>query len=65
MVQTGGHHRLLPWGHAPGWLLHREAGRYSAHFDGTEYEPSRVSRGLIRAPDRGSWEAVRAALLEP
>ncbi len=59
------YHRLLPWDHAPGWLLHREAGGYSAHFDGTAYEPSRVSRGLICAPDRESWEAVRTALLEP
>ncbi len=70
-VAAGGHchfllyHRLLPWDHAPGWLLHREAGGYSAHFDGTPYAPSRVTRGLICAPDRASWEALRQALLEP
>jgi fructose-1,6-bisphosphatase/inositol monophosphatase family enzyme len=28
------YNRLMPWDHAAGWLLHREAGGYSAHFDG-------------------------------
>jgi fructose-1,6-bisphosphatase/inositol monophosphatase family enzyme len=58
------YHRLLPWDHAPGWLLHREAGGHSAHFDGTEYRPRQVSGGLLCAPDRASWEALRATLLE-
>ena len=31
--------RLMPWDHAPGWLLHREAGGYAARFDGTPYLP--------------------------
>ncbi len=31
------YHRLLPWDHAPGWLLHREAGGYAARFDGSAY----------------------------
>ena len=59
------YHRLLPWDHAPGWLLHREAGGYSAQFDGAEYSPARTTGGLICAPDRAAWEAVRAALLGP
>src|SRR4029453_3527691 len=29
------YNKLMPWDHAAGWLLHREAGGYSAHFDGT------------------------------
>ncbi len=58
------YHRLLPWDHAPGWLLHREAGGYSAHFDGTEYRPRQISGGLLCAPDRESWEALRSTLLE-
>jgi fructose-1,6-bisphosphatase/inositol monophosphatase family enzyme len=58
------YHRLLPWDHAPGWLLHREAGGYSAHFDGAPYRPRQVSGGLLCAPDRDSWEALRATLLE-
>ena len=57
------YHRLLPWDHAPGWLLHREAGGYSAQFDGGEYAPERITGGLICAPDRAAWDAVRATLL--
>ena len=29
--------RLMPWDHAPGWLLHREAGGYSARLDGSVF----------------------------
>jgi len=57
------YNKLMPWDHAPGWLLHREAGGYSAHFDGTPYRPSDLSGGLIYAPDEASWQAARAALL--
>jgi len=56
--------RLMPWDHLPGWLLHREAGGWSARFDGSEYRPGHVGGGLICAPDRDSWQALRAALLE-
>jgi fructose-1,6-bisphosphatase/inositol monophosphatase family enzyme len=55
--------RLLPWDHAPGWLLHREAGGYSARFDGSVYNPAITDGGLICAPDRASWEALRDTLL--
>lgn len=57
-------HRTLPWDHAPGWLLHREAGGWSARLDGTEYDASKLSGGLVCAPDRESWHAVVSALLE-
>jgi fructose-1,6-bisphosphatase/inositol monophosphatase family enzyme len=56
--------RLLPWDHAPGWLLHREAGGFSALFDGTHYRPMVTSGGLICTPDETSWLALRAALME-
>lgn len=59
------YNKLMPWDHAAGWLLHREAGGYSAHFDGTAYAPSHFTGGLICAPDRASWNAVRAALFTP
>ena len=49
--------------HAAGWLLHREAGGHSAHLDGSPYLPTHTSGGLLCAPDRASWDAVRAALL--
>jgi fructose-1,6-bisphosphatase/inositol monophosphatase family enzyme len=58
------YNKLMPWDHAAGWLLHREAGGYSAHFDGTPYLPTHRTGGLICAPDAGSWRAARDALLE-
>ena len=57
--------KLMPWDHAPGWLLHREAGGYSARLDGSSYRPDTREGGLLCAPDRESWEALRAALLAP
>lgn len=56
-------HRLLPWDHAPGWLLHQEAGGYSARLDGTPYDVTDTTGGLICAPDRESWVALRDALV--
>jgi fructose-1,6-bisphosphatase/inositol monophosphatase family enzyme len=70
-LTAGGHahaqlyNRLMPWDHLPGWLLHREAGGYAARFDGSDYRPTHRDGGLICAPDRDSWEALRAALLDP
>ena len=57
------YNRLMPWDHAAGWLRHREAGGYSAHFDGSPYLPTHLAEGLICAPDRASWTAARDALL--
>jgi fructose-1,6-bisphosphatase/inositol monophosphatase family enzyme len=59
------YNKLMPWDHAAGWLLHREAGGYSAHYDGTEYRPTHLTGGLICAPDKASWRCSRDALLEP
>ena len=50
--------------HAPGWLLHQEAGGYSARLDGSDYTPLQTDGGLICAPDRASWQAVRTILLQ-
>ena len=67
---AGGHahllvyNKLMPWDHAPGWLLHREAGGHAARFDGSAYEAGHhLGGGLMLAPDRTSWEAAEAALL--
>ena len=57
--------KLMPWDHAPGWLLHREAGGYSARYDGSPWLPTHLDGGLILAPDKASWQDVRDALLEP
>jgi fructose-1,6-bisphosphatase/inositol monophosphatase family enzyme len=59
------YNKLMPWDHAAGWLLHREAGGYSAHFDGTAYQPAHLTGGLICAPDEASWLLAREALLGP
>ena len=56
--------RLLPWDHAPGWLLHREAGGYSAQFDGRRYVPTVTAGGLLCTPDEASWHDMRGALFE-
>ena len=57
------YNRLMPWDHAAGWLLHREAGGHGAHFDASAYAPSHTTGGLLYAPDQASWHAVHAALL--
>jgi fructose-1,6-bisphosphatase/inositol monophosphatase family enzyme len=68
-MAAGGHcqflvfYRLMPWDHAPGWLLHREAGGTAALFDGGPYRPRIAGGGLICAPDAAGWQAVRTALL--
>lgn len=66
---AGGHahllayNKLMPWDHAPGWLLHREAGGHAARLDGSEYQASRhTSGGLLLAPDQASWHTAHAAL---
>jgi fructose-1,6-bisphosphatase/inositol monophosphatase family enzyme len=58
------YNRLKPWDHAAGWLLHKEAGGYSAHFDGTPYRAAHMTGGLICAPDEISWANARAALID-
>jgi fructose-1,6-bisphosphatase/inositol monophosphatase family enzyme len=57
------YHRLLPWDHAAGWLLHQEAGGASARFDGSEYDPLQTGGGLICATDKQSWSLLRNVLL--
>lgn len=57
------YNKLMPWDHAAGWLLHREAGGHSAHFDGSDYKPVHTTGGLICAPDPDSWQVARDCLL--
>lgn len=56
------YHRLMPWDHAAGVLIHGEAGGYTALVDGTPYRPTVRSGGLLAAPDRDSWEALHRHL---
>lgn len=56
------YNRLLPWDHAAGVLLHQEAGGYTALLDGRAYAPAITQGGMICAPDRAAWDALRVAL---
>jgi fructose-1,6-bisphosphatase/inositol monophosphatase family enzyme len=55
--------RTLPWDHAAGVLIHRQAGGYAAKFDGAPWLPSDRAGGLILAPDQASWLALHEALI--
>lgn len=56
--------KLMPWDHAAGVLLHKEAGGYARHFDGSAYRPSVIEGGLLLAPDEASWKALANALMQ-
>lgn len=56
------YNKLMPWDHLAGVLIHQEAGGYSARFDCSEYRAGLVEGGLLVAPDRDSWQALREAL---
>jgi fructose-1,6-bisphosphatase/inositol monophosphatase family enzyme len=56
--------KLMPWDHAPGVLLHGEAGGYAAYLDGTGFRPARIDAGaLLLAPDAESWRRLHDTLL--
>ena len=49
--------KMKPWDHAPGGLIHREAGGVGMTLDARPYSPARATRpGLLLAPDRASWD---------
>ncbi len=55
--------RMLPWDHAPGILIHREAGGVARTLDGRPYDPAEFDGpGLLMAPDAASWRDLQAAL---
>jgi fructose-1,6-bisphosphatase/inositol monophosphatase family enzyme len=51
--------RTLPWDHAPGELIVREAGGAAGRFDGAAYDPPRLTGGLITASDPATWRRLR------
>jgi fructose-1,6-bisphosphatase/inositol monophosphatase family enzyme len=57
------HFKLMPWDHAAGVLIHEEAGGYSAVLDGTPYRPTIWEGGLLSAPSKEAWQALRGALV--
>jgi fructose-1,6-bisphosphatase/inositol monophosphatase family enzyme len=50
--------RTWPWDHAPGWLLHKEAGGHGRFLDGRMYEPLDIYGRLFLAPDEESWRRL-------
>ncbi len=57
------YHRLMPWDHAAGQLIHGEAGGYSARLDGSPYRPVHLDGGLLLTPDRASWDTIHSVLV--
>ena len=56
-------YRTLPWDHLPGSLIHSEAGGYQANFDGTKYDPTKLTKGLVSAPSEVAWKHIRESFL--
>ncbi len=56
--------RLWPWDHAAGVLIREEAGGKVARYDGAPYRAGDRVEGLLSAPDRESWQAIRAFMRE-
>lgn len=56
------YYRLLPWDHAPGALIVREAGGVVRHPDGREYDVLDKREPTLLSPDETTWQRARAEL---
>jgi fructose-1,6-bisphosphatase/inositol monophosphatase family enzyme len=54
--------RTLPWDHAPGVLLAEEAGATVRRLDGTHYDVSQTTTGLLVAVNEVVWAIARPIL---
>lgn len=54
--------KMAPWDHAPGNLIHREAGGVALMLDGRAYDAARPVKGLLMAPDEASWRVLHDTL---
>ncbi|TAN57810.1 MAG: inositol monophosphatase [Rhodospirillales bacterium] len=54
--------RLMPWDHAPGVLIHAEAGGYARLTDGRVYRPEPMEGVFIAACNETAWQEVRELL---
>ena len=52
------YYRLLPWDHAPGVLIHREAGGFATRLNGQPYSPLVHSGGVFAGPDEEVWRRI-------
>jgi fructose-1,6-bisphosphatase/inositol monophosphatase family enzyme len=56
------YYRLLPWDHAPGALIVREAGGIVRHPDGRDYDVFDQRESTLLSPDEPTWQRARADL---
>jgi fructose-1,6-bisphosphatase/inositol monophosphatase family enzyme len=56
------YYRLLPWDHAPGALIVREAGGVVRHPDGREYDIFDAKESTLMSPDEPTWQRARQDL---
>lgn len=56
------YYRLLPWDHAPGALIVREAGGSVRHPDGREYDVFDQRESTLATPDEPTWQRARREL---
>ncbi|HXK18826.1 MAG TPA: inositol monophosphatase family protein [Polyangiaceae bacterium] len=56
------YYRLLPWDHAPGALIVREAGGVVRHPDGRDYDVFDQRESTLLSPDEPTWQRARADL---
>jgi fructose-1,6-bisphosphatase/inositol monophosphatase family enzyme len=56
------YYRLLPWDHAPGALIVREAGGVVRHPDGRDYDVLDTREHTLLAPDEPTWRRARQEL---
>ena len=59
------YHGARAWDHAPGWLMHSEAGGYNQCIDDTKYLVGKPGEGgILLATDREAWETLREPIEE-
>ncbi|HYQ04780.1 MAG TPA: inositol monophosphatase family protein [Polyangiaceae bacterium] len=56
------YYRLLPWDHAPGALIVREAGGVVRHPTGRDYHVFDESESTLLSPDEATWQRARSEL---
>lgn len=56
------YYRLMPWDHAPGALLLREAGGVLRHPDGREYDVLDLRESTLASPDEATWQRAHRDL---
>lgn len=53
--------RLMPWDHAPGVLIHAEAGGYHRMLSGAAYQPGQPGQmGILSTPNSEIWDRIIA-----